>query len=277
MVQVLIFLIFRGMIWLLASLLGLVVRYWLYCGGRVLRALTPTSAPPRESPWFKRANRFRSVVAPLAVVIANVQWNWGRQELGNNVLGILTSALAVPLYAALLVIPTALAFSIAALPGQRMLMLERMLIPIGTALLSAVALVIATWGPSWALMAHLALYDHFSEGMKILATSLLAGLLVAAMFAWSLLFTFGAFGASRHLFRARDGHPALPAVIGILVALWGLGLSIAALASGPDGAIPFWISTLFVLVGTTISLALGVGEIAWMVRVSGVRMRAVES
>lgn len=206
-------------------------------------------------------------------MLANIQWNWGRPELGRNVWGVVESAISVPFFAAALVVPSALGFVAFARKGARRAMMGRMWVPIRTALVSALVVVAAVTAPNLSILGERIIHEQLSDGMKFVVMSCIMAVLLTALFVLSSLAVVGVRTAARFLFRARDGHVGLPSVLMILIGFWGLGLAMGTLSADPDGDIPFWMALWFVVIGSVSSLGLSIAELVWMVVARGVDLR----
>lgn len=248
--------------WLAAWVLAAIIRYRRWVCGR----LTPHLAHGIYDATFERWNNFRNVLGLILVVLAHARWRWPEGDYTMAIEASWESMLRSLLGGSVLVILASIAMPLFARSGHRVAMLRNMCAPLCTLL--GCAAFVATLPASANLLAD--------SGTAAPSTAwlVLAVILTLAVPFYLFGVWFGVPVVVRHFFRARDGHPALRAIIMIALSGWTLAVGVSGTIGGTvDARFPAIVSIVLLVVGPLANIVLSWWEIHRLRTHWGVRLR----
>lgn len=260
-------------------MIQLALGWWFRLGRGIRDFLSPRMPEVMSSETLTWAVRLRGWCGWALALWAGNRWFQEAGDWSDWIDGSLQSALEH-----VLVIPVLLCLGFVVLPliaarGERRSIVRGLVAPARTLAVSVVLVVLAVAG-TWLVPQLLDGADAPStvEGEQI-AVALLLGiggllLMLAFLGAVSAAFLYGVPAILRHMFRARDAHPAYPAVLTVVLSLYSLAIGLArAVDAQWESPFPLWVQLLF-LVGGPVGVAVTSFLELWMLRTRcGVTLR----
>ncbi|MFT4051985.1 MAG: hypothetical protein QM677_07025 [Microbacterium sp.] len=244
---------------LIGALIVRALVLWRRIGLAVEQWLSPRC--PVLDPAIERLAAVRAAVGLVLVVAANVLWERDPQRWLLAWAQSQAAVVVLPFQLAALVVLAAVLLSVFARRGQRRAMLRHTMRPVRIVGI-ALAVLVAWCAALWAL-AHVLPLVRVGDGP--VATLLALAVAVAgfaAFFVTAAVACYGARAIVRHCFRARDGHPAMRAVVIALLSVWTIAIGLADFADAvARSAIPWWAGLCLLVGGPITNIALSVAEI----------------
>lgn len=257
--------------WVIGTAIGAIIAGWRTIGLHVFWWLAPRT--PSIDVAMERWATARTVIGFLIVIAASLIWDPEPSRLAQRFSDAQASMLLLPFQIATAVIVAAVVLVSLARPGERARMARNVLRPIkvvGIVLIVLVGAVAAMWGMSSLLQASMSLEPAWQTTAMILSLVLYLSL----SFAGSAAAWYGFRSISKHCFRARDGHPAMSAIVMIVLSLWTLTVGVLEVTStGWDTGLPPWLAACLLIVGPIVVLALSTIELIRLPRRFGIPLR----
>ncbi len=237
------------------ALVGILLGAWIRLGRGCRDFLSPRSPEVMTSETLTWTVRLRGWCGWLLVLWAGSRWFDEVEDWTNWIDGSVTSALEHAV-----VIPILLCLGFVLLPliaarGQRRTILRGLREP-GRTLGIAVLVVASAATAVWLLpraMARLEVPVGAEDGAIVLAMALAFGtaiVMLGLLGVMSAAVLWGVPAVLRHMFRARDAHPAYPALFTLVLAMYSLTMGMLRAAEVQwQSPLPFWVQLTFLLGG----------------------------
>ncbi|SBS74623.1 hypothetical protein [uncultured Microbacterium sp.] len=265
----------------LLSVVMLVVGAVLLIAGAIWGALARVWDSRREDPdpALARIFRVRDIVGLLLVVVAHLNWQWGRIDANEAVGQSLSGRLETLILLFFAVLLTLVVFVALARRGTRGEALALTTIPLSV-LVSVLALFVALgWAfggaepplptaldAAWAGLQAWSASSGWGTAALVLVTvlSVVAGVvLVIALFTLLAALLWMVTGS---MFRINDVHPMLGPILVLALSVWTLASGLARLLSGASSAFPLWVSWSLSVGGPAVVVALTAVQIVRLTR-----------
>ena len=252
-------------------MIQLALGWWFRLGRGVRDFLSPRMPEVMSSETLTWTVRLRGWCGWFLALWAGSRWFTEAEDWSDWIDGSLQSALEH-----VVMIPVLLCLGFVVLPfiaarGERRSILRGLVEP-GRTLAISVALVVLVVAGLRFLPEILAGTGAPSEAEgEQIAVALLLGLgglllMLAVAAVVSAAFLYGIPAILRHMFRARDAHPAYPAVLTVVLSLYSLATGVARAVGGQwESPLPVWVQLLF-LVGGPVGVAATSFLELWLLR-----------
>lgn len=261
------------------AVVGLLLGAWIRCGRGCRDFLTPRSPEVLQSETLTWAVRLRGWCGWLLVLWAGSRWFDEFEDWSGWIDGTMASAVEHAV-----VIPVLLCLGFVLLPltaarGDRWPILRGLLEPgrtLGIAVLVVAIFVIAIQlAPRATARLEPSTGAEDGEAVLSLVMALLLGLAMMTLLGvMTAAMLWGVPAVLRHMFRARDAHPAYPALLTLGLALYSVTMGLLrAVETQWQSPFPLWVQLVFLLGGPLGIIATSLLEL-WMLRTHcGVRLR----
>lgn len=243
--------------------IALVVGTWVFGGwvrfGRSCRDfLSPRSPKILESETLDWVIRLRGWCAWMIALWAGGRWYREAEEWVGLFDDAVNSAFETALVLPVIIVISAVALPLTAARGQRLQILRGLREPgrtLGiTVAVVAVFIVAVERGPQWFGSATAGISASGDGWALVLALVALVALF-GALGVMSAGLLWGVPAVLRHMFRARDAHPAYPAILSLMLCIYSLGMGlIRALDADWQSPFPLWLQVAL-LVGGPLAVA----------------------
>lgn len=252
-------------------MIQLALGWWFRLGRGVRDFLSPRMPEVMSSETLTWTVRLRGWCGWFLALWAGSRWFQEAEDWSDWIDGSLQSALEH-----VLVIPVLLCLGFVVLPliaarGERRSIVRGLVVPGRTLVISVVLVVLVVVGVRLATEILAGAGAPSEAGDEQIAVALLLGIggllvMLAFLGAVSAAFLYGVPAVLRHMFRARDAHPAYPAVLTIVLSLYSLATGLArAVGAEWESPFPLWVQLLF-LVGGPVGVAATSFLELWMLR-----------
>lgn len=258
-------------------LAGWAFGWWIRAGRACRDFLSPRSPQVLESETLDWAVRIRGWCAWLIALWAGSRWYRESEDWVDFVDGTLSGAFETALVIPVIILLSAIALPLLAVRGERLRILRGLLEPARTLLISVVVVVLIvlmlTKGPEW-LGSATAGFAPAGEGWAMLLALAAFLLLLVGVGMMTAGMLWGIPAVLRHMFRARDAHPAYPAILTLMLCVYSLGMGLYRAVDGQwESPFPLWAQLTFLIGGPVTVAATCVTELVLLRRRRGVHWR----
>jgi hypothetical protein len=247
---------------------GWVVTMWIRLGRSASNFLA-SRAGSSIDPRFSHVLTVRTIVGLLLVVGAHLAWRSQLSDFWSPLNDWFGSILLNPILILGALLLASVMILVVTPQGMRRATIFRLWIPLRTAAISLgsfVGLIAAGALVNW--------IAYRPELPSIASVSIVLVGMSTVLFTASSWLVFGLGTVARDLFRARDGHPCLPALTVIAISLVAIVVAGLGMATGTlrDG-FPEWVAITLLFGGPAVNVGLSLIELKLLARV-GIGLRA---